>query len=136
MSATAAEPATNLAGQTQATADASPWHAATLRFFSDPWAVAGLSFLLVLVLLALAAPWVVERGLHRSAFELHMTDTVAIGGRDVEVVSGDGLPLGPNPHFWLGADLLGRDLLSRLLYGARVSLFASGSGRPRLRGAT
>jgi peptide/nickel transport system permease protein len=125
VSATAPEAVTLAAGGRRAVADASPWHAATIRFFSDPWAVAGLSFLLVLALLALAAPWVVERGLHRSAFDLHMSDTVAIGGREVEVVTGDGLPLGPNPHFWLGADLLGRDLLSRLLYGARVSLFVS-----------
>jgi peptide/nickel transport system permease protein len=54
-----------------------------------------------------------------------MSGTVTIGGHAVEVVSGDGLPLGPNSRFWLGADLLGRDLLSRLLYGARVSLFVS-----------
>ena len=125
MSATATDTVTFAAGERNAVAEFSPWRAATLRFFSDPWAVAGLAFLLVLALLALAAPWVVERGLRRSAFDLHMTGTVAIGGREVEVVSGDGLPLGPNPHFWLGADLLGRDLLSRLLYGARVSMFVS-----------
>jgi peptide/nickel transport system permease protein len=28
----------------------------------------------------------------------------------------------PNPHHWLGTDDLGRDTLSRLLYGSRVSL--------------
>lgn len=33
-----------------------------------------------------------------------------------------GEPLAPNATFWLGTDGLGRDLLSRLLYGARVSL--------------
>ena len=33
-----------------------------------------------------------------------------------------GEPLAPNANFWLGTDGLGRDLLSRLLYGARVSL--------------
>lgn len=33
-----------------------------------------------------------------------------------------GEPLAPNGQFWLGTDGLGRDLLSRLLYGARVSL--------------
>lgn len=30
--------------------------------------------------------------------------------------------LSPRPSHWLGTDLLGRDLLSRILYGARVSL--------------
>lgn len=34
----------------------------------------------------------------------------------------DGAPLPPSWNFPLGTDLLGRDLLSRLLYGARVSL--------------
>jgi len=34
----------------------------------------------------------------------------------------EGAPLPPGPDFWLGTDLLGRDLLSRLIYGARTSL--------------
>ena len=34
----------------------------------------------------------------------------------------EGAPLPPGPHFWLGTDLLGRDLLSRLIYGAQTSL--------------
>ncbi len=33
-----------------------------------------------------------------------------------------GIPVGPNAEFWLGADQLGRDVLVRLAYGARVSL--------------
>lgn len=39
-----------------------------------------------------------------------------------EGLSPMGEPLAPNANFWLGTDGLGRDLLSRLLYGARVSL--------------
>lgn len=34
----------------------------------------------------------------------------------------EGAPLPPNGTFWLGTDLLGRSLFSRLLYGARISL--------------
>jgi peptide/nickel transport system permease protein len=34
----------------------------------------------------------------------------------------EGAPLPPNERFWLGTDLLGRDLLSRLIFGARTSL--------------
>jgi peptide/nickel transport system permease protein len=34
-----------------------------------------------------------------------------------------GSPIAPNSEFVLGTDLLGRDLLSRLMYGARTSLF-------------
>ena len=34
----------------------------------------------------------------------------------------EGMPVAPCSQFWLGTDLLGRDLLSRLMYGARTSL--------------
>lgn len=34
----------------------------------------------------------------------------------------DGLPKGPSGTFWLGTDDLGRDVLVRIAYGARVSL--------------
>jgi peptide/nickel transport system permease protein len=34
----------------------------------------------------------------------------------------EGAPLPPNATFWLGTDLLGRSLYSRLIYGARTSL--------------
>jgi peptide/nickel transport system permease protein len=34
----------------------------------------------------------------------------------------EGAPLAPDSHFLLGTDTLGRDLLSRLLFGARTSL--------------
>jgi len=37
-------------------------------------------------------------------------------------IGDDGGPLAPNARFWLGTDLLGRDLLSRLIFGARTSL--------------
>jgi peptide/nickel transport system permease protein len=33
-----------------------------------------------------------------------------------------GAPIGPNEKYLLGTDLLGRDLLSRIIYGARTSL--------------
>jgi ABC-type dipeptide/oligopeptide/nickel transport system permease subunit len=41
--------------------------------------------------------------------------------RDVGLTP-DGLPKGPNGTFWLGTDDLGRDVLVRIAYGARVSL--------------
>ena len=37
-------------------------------------------------------------------------------------LSVQGSPLPPSSHYLLGTDLLGRDLLSRLIYGARTSL--------------
>jgi ABC-type dipeptide/oligopeptide/nickel transport system permease subunit len=37
-------------------------------------------------------------------------------------LTADGQPLGPSSHFLLGTDTLGRDLLVRIAYGARISL--------------
>ncbi|HEV2104328.1 MAG TPA: ABC transporter permease, partial [Candidatus Eisenbacteria bacterium] len=112
-----------------ADAAAPPFAAAVARrFAADRWAVVALAFLALLALAALAAPWLAARVLHQSAFQQHMMDRVRVGGRWVDVVSGDGLPLGPNPRFPLGADLIGRDVLARILYGARVSLTVAGLG--------
>ena len=112
-----------------ADAAAPPFAAAVARrFAADRWAVVALAFLALLALAALAAPWLAARVLHQSAFQQHMMDRVRIGGRWVDVVSDDGLPLGPNPRFPLGADLIGRDVLARILYGARVSLTVAGLG--------
>jgi len=104
------------------------WRDVVDRFLGDRWAVAAASFLALLVVVALAAPWIVGAVLHQSAYRQHMTDQVTIGGKAVDVVSDVGLPLGPNPQFPLGADLVGRDVLSRILYGARVSLLVSTLG--------
>jgi ABC-type dipeptide/oligopeptide/nickel transport system permease subunit len=82
----------------------------------------------VVVIAALLAPWLTHGMLGHSPYTQHIVDQVTIGGRAVDVVSDDGLPLGPNPRFLLGADLLGRDLLSRILYGARISLFVATIG--------
>ena len=104
------------------------WRDVVDRFLADRWAMAAASFLALLVVVALAAPWIVGTLLHQSAFRQHMTDRVTIGGQAVDVVSDVGLPMGPDPHFPLGADLVGRDVLSRILYGARVSLLVSTLG--------
>jgi peptide/nickel transport system permease protein len=57
-----------------------------------------------------------------------MNEQVTIGGHSVEVVSEDGIPIGPSPRFLLGADLAGRDVLSRVAFGSRVSLLVSTLG--------
>jgi peptide/nickel transport system permease protein len=36
-----------------------------------------------------------------------------------------GAPLGPTAEYWLGTDTLGRDLLSRLIFGARATLIVA-----------
>jgi peptide/nickel transport system permease protein len=70
-------------------------------------ALLGLLLIAVIVLAAIFAPWLAPYS---------PEDQLADGLTDI------GEPLAPNSHFWLGTDLLGRDLLSRLIYGARASL--------------
>jgi peptide/nickel transport system permease protein len=59
------------------------------------------------VFAAIAAPWLAP----------FSPDAQPFDGLSLE-----GAPLPPASKYWLGADTLGRDLLSRLLYGARTSL--------------
>jgi len=97
------------------------WH----RFRRDRLAVAGALFIVLLLALAAAAPLVVRHFTHHPPYQQHMMDTIHIGGREIDVVDDDGLPVGPNRIFLLGADLTGRDVLSRIIYGARVSLLVA-----------
>jgi peptide/nickel transport system permease protein len=95
------------------------------RFARDRAALVALWLLAALLCSAIAAPWIAANVLHRSPDELRLMERVRIGGREVDVVSGDGIPIGPGPQALLGVDLIGRDILTRLLFGARVSLFTS-----------
>jgi peptide/nickel transport system permease protein len=95
------------------------------RFARDPAALTALVVLAAVVLAALTAPWIAAHVLHRTPDHLRLMDRVTIGGRQVDVVSDVGIPIGPGRAAPLGVDLIGRDILTRLLYGARVSLFTS-----------
>jgi peptide/nickel transport system permease protein len=77
------------------------------RFTRDRIGLAGTIVVAIFVVAALAAPWLAPFDPSEQFFE----------GLTLE-----GAPRPPNAEFWLGTDLLGRDLLSRLLYGARTSL--------------
>ena len=77
------------------------------RFRQDPLAIAGIATILVVTTAAVAAPVIAPFDPTEQFFD----------GLTLE-----GAPLPPNGHFILGTDLLGRDLFSRLLYGARTSL--------------
>lgn len=70
-------------------------------------ALFGLVVVLVVIGVALLAPWIAPYDPAQQFF-----DGLTLEGR----------PLPPSSRFWLGTDLLGRDLLSRLIYGARISL--------------
>lgn len=73
------------------------------RFVRQPSALIGALFLLLLAGLTVAAPWLTSS----SPWEMNTQPMLA--------------PF-HDPAHWLGSDLLGRDLGSGLLYGARVSL--------------
>ncbi|HEU4481154.1 MAG TPA: ABC transporter permease, partial [Actinomycetota bacterium] len=81
------------------------------RFKADRPALVGLGFIVFLVVLGLAAPVIADLVGHgpNDRFQRDMTDPF-------------GLPLGPNSEFWFGADLAGRDLFVRVIYGIRTSL--------------
>ncbi|WP_144223499.1 ABC transporter permease [Mesorhizobium amorphae] len=77
------------------------------RLLKRPLAVIGLAIIALTVLGAIFAPWLTAYDPNEQLFD----------GLTLE-----GAPLPPNAAFWLGTDLLGRDLLTRILYGARTSL--------------
>ncbi len=80
--------------------DAGFWH----RFRHQPYAIGGLIFLAVVALAAIFAPFV-------APYRPNM--------QNLNVVNA-----GPSTSHWLGTDDLGRDILSRLIWGGRISLRA------------
>ena len=76
-------------------------------FLRDPLATTGTVAVVLVACAALFAPWLAPYDPARQFFD----------GLTIE-----GAPLPPSERFWLGTDLLGRDLLSRLIWGARASL--------------
>jgi peptide/nickel transport system permease protein len=83
----------------------------------------GALFLLVLIL-CLLAPVYAKYIAHTGPNDQHISEVVKVGGKDENVVSLTGIPIGPTWHskFLLGADTSGRDVAVRLLYGGRNSL--------------
>lgn len=86
--------------------------------------LAGCVFVLI-VACCLAAPLYASYVAHTGPDANHITETIRVGGRSVDVVSPTGIPIGPTwqSRFFLGADFNGRDIAVRLLYGGRNSLF-------------
>jgi oligopeptide transport system permease protein len=78
------------------------WSDAWRRLLANKAAVAGGLILLLLIVLAIFAPWIAP---HSYSYQ-----NLDLGAQP------------PSGDFLLGTDTLGRDLFSRILYGARVSL--------------
>jgi peptide/nickel transport system permease protein len=81
-----------------------------------------------IVVACLLAPVYAKDVAHTGPNDNHITETVNVGGKQVDVVSPTGVPIGPTwkERFFLGADSNGRDVAVRLLYGGRNSLEIAG----------
>jgi peptide/nickel transport system permease protein len=101
-----------------------PWRLALRRLKRNKTALAFGGLFILIVVICLLAPVYAKQIAHTTPFENHLTDKVTIGGKTENVVSFDGVPIGPTWHgrFFLGADDNGRDIAVRLLYGGRTSL--------------
>jgi peptide/nickel transport system permease protein len=97
----------------QAIEGRSQWHLTWRRLRHDKMAVASLVVIAVMVILALGAPLVAAWTGHGADQQFINTGTNYYGN-----------PVGPGTNgFLLGTDNHGRDLLVRVLYGARLSIF-------------
>jgi peptide/nickel transport system permease protein len=101
-----------------------PWRLGFRRLRRNKVAVFFGFVFVLLVVACLAAPLWAEHVAHTGPDENHLTDTVVVDGEEKNVVSLDGIPIGPTwqGEFFLGADKNGRDVMVRLLYGGRNSL--------------
>lgn len=77
-------------------------YAGWLGFRASPAALAGLSIVMALVLCALFAPWLASHDPYAQNLPQMLKP--------------------PSAEHWLGTDELGRDIWSRVVYGARVTL--------------
>ncbi len=82
--------------------NSSLWQDAIRRLIQNRAAMIGGITILVLIILAIFAPWIAPYS--------YSYQNLDIGASP------------PSAEHLLGTDVLGRDLLSRLLYGARISL--------------
>jgi len=103
----------------------SPWQLAGIRLRRNRFAIAfGVLFVLIVVF-CLAAPLWADHIAHTGPNQNHITDQVLVGGQLTDVVAPDGTPLGPGlrGRYLLGADQNGRDVMVRLMYGGRTSIY-------------
>lgn len=109
---------------TRPEAAAGVWRSAW-RAIRGSWAGRISLLVLIVVLVAcLAAPLWAKHVAHTGPFSNHLSDQIKVDGKLTDVVSFEGIPIGPTfqGRFFLGADANGRDIMVRLLYGGRNSL--------------
>ena len=105
-----------------------PWKLAFRRLRRNKTALAFLGVFIVIVAMCLLAPVYAKHIAHIGPNANNVTGTIKVGGKEKDVVSPDGVPIGPTftSRYFFGADTNGRDLAVRLLYGGRTSLEIGG----------
>jgi len=88
-----------------------PLRRAVLDFLANPVAVFGLALLMVIILIALLAPFISPQ----NPYDLAVIDVM-----DSKLPPGEKSATGQT--FWLGTDDQGRDMVSAIFYGLRISL--------------
>ena len=78
------------------------WHDAWLRLRKNKLAIFGGSVLLFMIVVALLTPWIAPYSYEAQNLDLGATP--------------------PSAEHWLGTDIFGRDVLTQIMYGGRISL--------------
>ena len=78
------------------------WHDAWLRLRKNKLALFGGSVLLFMVIVALLTPWIAPYSYEAQNLDLGASP--------------------PSAAHWLGTDIFGRDVLTQIMYGGRISL--------------
>ena len=84
--------------------ESGPWRRAWLRLRRRHGALVGLAVVVAFIVLALFAPWIAP------------LDPIAASWAAIRKA--------PSAQYWLGTDEIGRDVLSRVIWGTRASLLA------------
>lgn len=80
-----------------------PWRDAWRSFSKNKVALVGAVIVLFFVFLAVFGPWLAPQGINEQSIKDHRL-------------------LPPSSEFWFGTDDFGRDIFSRIIHGARISL--------------
>ena len=113
-----------------------PWARAARKLWADRAAMAALAVFILIVIACVLAPVYANSIAHTDPFTSNIDGTITIDGQDVQLLqpSDEGLGLGSTPigptwditNYFLGADEQGRDVMARIFYGGRNSLFIAG----------
>jgi peptide/nickel transport system permease protein len=110
-----------------------PWRLAMAQLVRNRGAMLSAGLFLLIVAACVAAPAYSHLIAHTDPFQSNVSGTTIVGGKRVPVLqqSSTGLGLGVTPigptwdpaHYLLGADGQGRDVMARMLYGGRNTLY-------------